>query len=142
LARIPAAGRQLAEPPPPRIPLAQRADDWLAGHFQGKATLRAAAQALGASVPTLVAALRRHGGGTFHQRLISRRLDHAKQLLASTDQPLHAVARECGFADQSHLVRVFRDQINLTPGQFRALLDWDERQLAAAPPSAGAAAEE
>lgn len=37
-----------------------------------------------------------------------------------TSAPLPDVAASCGFADQSHMNRVFRKRVGQTPGQFRA----------------------
>jgi AraC family transcriptional regulator len=54
--------------------------------------------------------------------VMQRRLDRAKTLMRRTDQPLAWVAKEVGFADQSHLTSVFRRETGLTPGQFRAAM--------------------
>jgi AraC family transcriptional regulator len=51
-----------------------------------------------------------------------RRVERAKALMSRTDQPLALVAQEVGFADQSHLTSVFRREIGVTPGYFRAAL--------------------
>jgi AraC family transcriptional regulator len=54
--------------------------------------------------------------------VIQRRLDRAKTLLRRTSQPLAWIAQEAGFADQSHLSSIFRREMGMTPGQFRAAL--------------------
>jgi AraC family transcriptional regulator len=46
----------------------------------------------------------------------------SKTLMRRTDRPLTMIAREVGFADQSHLTSVFRREIGVTPGHFRAAL--------------------
>ena len=51
---------------------------------------------------------------------MQRRLERAKILLQETNQPLALIAQEVGFADQSHLNSVFRGEIGVTAGQFRA----------------------
>jgi AraC-like DNA-binding protein len=53
---------------------------------------------------------------------MQRRLERAKTLLRRTRQPLALIAQEVGFADQSHLTTIFRREMNVTPGQFRAAL--------------------
>jgi AraC family transcriptional regulator len=39
-----------------------------------------------------------------------------------TNQPLALIAQEAGFTDQSHLTSIFRREIGVTPGRFRAEL--------------------
>ena len=57
------------------------------------------------------------------QRYVTRRrLDRAKTLMRRTNRPLALIAQEVGFADQSHLTSVFRREIGVTPGHFRAAL--------------------
>jgi len=54
--------------------------------------------------------------------VIQRRLERAKRLLRQTHQPLALIAQEAGFADQSHLTQMFRREMGVTPGRFRAAL--------------------
>jgi len=57
--------------------------------------------------------------GDYLQRL---RVRAACSLLRDRDYPLALIAVECGFADQSHLTRVFRKLTASTPAQFRRTL--------------------
>jgi AraC family transcriptional regulator len=54
-----------------------------------------------------------------HAYVLSRRIDRAKSLLNNSRLPLKLVAAECGFTDQSHLSRVFRKFLGVTPKNFR-----------------------
>jgi len=54
--------------------------------------------------------------------VMHRRVERAKALMRRTNQPLALIAQEAGFADQSHLTSVFRREIGVTPGHFRAAL--------------------
>jgi AraC family transcriptional regulator len=54
--------------------------------------------------------------------VIQRRIEHAKALLRRTHEPLALIAQEAGFADQSHLNSIFRREMGVTPGRFRAAL--------------------
>ena len=61
--------------------------------------------------------------GVGPQRYITqRRLERAKTLMRRTNLPLALIAQEAGFADQSHLTSVFRREIGVTPGHYRAAL--------------------
>ena len=54
-----------------------------------------------------------------HSYVLSRRIKRAECLLKSSRLPLKLIAAECGFTDQSHLIRVFRKYLGVTPNNFR-----------------------
>jgi AraC-like DNA-binding protein len=58
---------------------------------------------------------------TFHTYVSRRRVERAKEMMVTTDQPLTAIASRCGFADQSHFGRVFRRLVGPSPGDWRRL---------------------
>lgn len=58
-------------------------------------------------------------GCTPHFYVIMKRLNHAKRLLRRQDVPIKAVAAEAGFSDQSHMTRLFRRFLSVTPAEFR-----------------------
>lgn len=72
------------------------------------------------SAAYLCRAFRRRFGCTMGQYLRQVRARKAAHLLASTDVPLSEIAIRCGFADQSHLTRVFKTQLAMTPRAYRA----------------------
>ena len=51
-----------------------------------------------------------------------RRLERAKTLIRRTNRPLAVIAQEAGFSDQSHLSAIFRREMGVTPGRYRAAL--------------------
>ena len=58
-------------------------------------------------------------GETFFKYVIRCRTARAQQLMVMTDAPLCQIALDCGFADQSHLSRQFRDRVGATPAAWR-----------------------
>ncbi len=48
-----------------------------------------------------------------------RRVDLARELMTSTDEPLSQVALGCGLNDQSSFCRVFRRVVGQSPGEWR-----------------------
>lgn len=54
-----------------------------------------------------------------HQFLLDMRIDHAKELLGTTELPLDAVATYCGFANLSHFSKSFKKRVGVSPGQYR-----------------------
>jgi len=51
--------------------------------------------------------------------VVVRRVERAKAMISSTREPLAEVALACGFADQAHLNRRFRDVVGISPGRWR-----------------------
>jgi AraC family transcriptional regulator len=47
------------------------------------------------------------------------RLDLAAAALAHSELPLSRIAADAGFYDQSHFTRLFRDEMGVTPGEYR-----------------------
>lgn len=70
----------------------------------------------------LARAHRRHFGCSITERIKARRIGEAAALLGGPDVAISSVAYRTGFADQSHLTRVFRSETGLTPGAYRALV--------------------
>ena len=59
-------------------------------------------------------------GKTPHQYLTECRIERAKSMLLEARKvSLIDVAARCGFSSQSHLTRVFRKQIGVTPSVFK-----------------------
>ncbi|WP_322044562.1 AraC family transcriptional regulator [Paraburkholderia sp. J67] len=58
-------------------------------------------------------------GRTPHQWLLEQRTEQARQLVERTDMTLSEIAAQCGFADQSHLSRVFLKLVGVSPGAWR-----------------------
>jgi AraC family transcriptional regulator len=50
---------------------------------------------------------------------LRHRIEAAKHLLRETDAPLAYVALESGFANQSHLTRIFQRYLAQTPKAYR-----------------------
>ncbi|MEV6781714.1 AraC family transcriptional regulator [Streptomyces sp. NPDC051098] len=79
----------------------------------------ALASAASLSVSQFSRQFRTSTGKSPHQFLLQLRLDHARRLLRSTQQPIAEVALRCGFSHQEHLTRVMRAKLGTTPAAFR-----------------------
>ncbi len=103
--------------------LSDRLIAWLGEHYRHQPTLAEAARALAASPSSITHKLRRETAKTFTQHLAAIRISEAKRLLAYSSLSLAEISAHCGFVDQSYFTKVFRRTVNLTPGEFRRLLD-------------------
>lgn len=64
-------------------------------------------------------AFKRSTGIPPYQYLIQQRIEQAKQLLKQQNVPISDIAIDCGFANQTHLTKVFRQQTGLTPKGYQ-----------------------
>jgi transcriptional regulator GlxA family with amidase domain len=53
--------------------------------------------------------------------VLKRRLARVKSMMLSRKERLSEIALACGFADQPHLNRSFRDAVGVSPGRWRRL---------------------
>ena len=58
-------------------------------------------------------------GETPHAYVMRRRLERAETLMLTTEFQLSDIAARCGFADQAHLSRLFRQQYARSPSAWR-----------------------
>src|SRR5262249_21388023 len=92
-------------------------------HARGADRLRLAKLAadVGVEPPYLARAFRQQTGCTMSEYRRRLWVHKAAHLLTSTDMSLSQVALAAGFADQSHLCRVFKAQLGITPQAYRLL---------------------
>jgi AraC family transcriptional regulator len=64
-------------------------------------------------------AFKRSLGFTPMEYVVVRRVERAKAMISGTRESLAEVALACGFADQAHLNRRFRDIVGISPGRWR-----------------------
>ena len=101
----------------------RRAKEILSAKLDGDVPLKEVARECGLSVSHFSRAFRRSMGMPPHNWLLRRRIEVAKGKLRDNRMPLSDVAFACGFADQSHLTRVFTRMIGVSPGAWRRALD-------------------
>lgn len=82
-------------------------------------TLTELSMAAGLSPYHFIRTFREVVGVTPHAYLNGVRLERARKMLADGLPPAH-VAQSCGFCDQSHLGRLFKAELGVTPGQYQA----------------------
>ena len=59
------------------------------------------------------------GEGSSAPHLTERRLERARHLVLYGRLPLQRIAHQCGFADHSHLTRLFKRRFGVAPSTMR-----------------------
>jgi AraC-like DNA-binding protein len=107
----------------PRGGLAQwqlnRVVDYIEQHLPNRISGEDLAGQVGVSIGQLFRAFKASVGIPPLQYVTSRRLALACSLLRTTRNPLSQIALIVGFCDQSHLCRVFRHAVGVTPSAWR-----------------------
>jgi AraC-like DNA-binding protein len=82
-------------------------------------SLASIADACAASVSSLARGFKTSLGVSLHRWVQNRRIALAQRLIYENATPLSTVAACCGFADQSHLTRVFMRHVGISPTAWR-----------------------
>jgi AraC family transcriptional regulator len=101
----------------------RRAKEIMVANSSGNILLADVARECGLSRQYFSKAFKATTGFAPHRWLQQIRIDHAKQLLSEASLPIADIAIRCGFADQSHLTRVFTMSVGLSPAAWRRLRD-------------------
>jgi len=75
----------------------------------------------GVSPSRLSHGFREHLGCSIGDYVRNLRVEAAASALRESDESIAAIAACCGFADQAHLSRTFREQRGMTPTEFRRM---------------------
>jgi AraC-like DNA-binding protein len=97
----------------------KRAKELMSADLKGEVPLRVVARECGLSPCHFARAFRKSTGIAPHQWLLRQRVSAAKAMMREPEPALLDVARECGFADQSHFTRVFTRFVGQSPGVWR-----------------------
>lgn len=97
----------------------RRVKDLMAAHLADDVSLSDLAKECALSPGYFARAFRSSLGLPPHQWLLERRIELSKRLLLGSAQSLSDIAEACGFADQSHLTKVFSRQMGTTPGAWK-----------------------
>lgn len=64
---------------------------------------------------------REHLGASFERQLSLHRVQIAKHLMETTDDPLYLIAEQCGFRDQARFSKVFHRMEGMSPQKYREI---------------------
>ncbi len=63
--------------------------------------------------------IKQHTGHPIHRYIKIIRTGRAADMLITTDKTIARICSECGFYDESHFVRCFKNHFSMTPAQYR-----------------------
>lgn len=92
--------------------------EYIDANLAGPMRLGDLAGVVGLSESHFKAQFRRAAGVPPHRFVVARRLERAVALIKAERMELSQIAFECGFAHQSHLARVMRRSMGVTPRTF------------------------
>src|SRR2546423_14815256 len=98
-----------------------QARELIHNQFSGQLSVSLIAKAVGVHSVHLSRTFARYFGASIGDYVRSLRVERARHEISSTNLSLAEIAANTGFYDQSHLSRVFKRELGLTPGQYRKL---------------------
>lgn len=97
----------------------RRAKERIEAQIGGDLSLADLAAECGLSVGYFARAFKVTTGVPPYQWLLNRRVERAKHLLSQSELSIVEIAFACGFADQSHLTRIFSRMTGTSPASWR-----------------------
>jgi AraC family transcriptional regulator len=98
---------------------ARKVRDYIESHITGPVLVADLGALVKRSEAHFSRCFRRSFGESPHAFLVRRRLELATQQMLETDASLSEISLRCGFADQAHLCKQFRQATGQTPGAWR-----------------------
>lgn len=98
----------------------QEAARYIDSHFDDSSlTLSLVAEAVGSNASYLSRVFSREMGRSFQEYVYRKRIEAAKKLITSTDDPFHQISSRCGFGSPLSFYRAFRKLEDCTPKEYR-----------------------
>lgn len=102
--------------------VARRVAKAIEDRLEGPIKVAELAEEAGLSRTHFSRAFAQNFGATPRQYILSRRNARARTMLTDTDFSATEIAMRCGFANASHLTTTFKQELGLTPTDYRAAL--------------------
>jgi transcriptional regulator GlxA family with amidase domain len=109
-----------------------RCQGWIAEHYQEPAPVAAMVRLSGLAERSFKRRFQEATGMPPLEYVHTLRIEEAKQMLESDNQPIEAIANEVGYEDAGFFSRLFRRKVNLTPAQYRKRFGAMRRALVSA----------
>ena len=95
--------------------------EYIHGHLSEKISLEDIANHIDVSPYYFSHLFKETMGTSPYQYILQQRTELAKKLLKQSDLSIAEIALECGFANQTHLAKNFRNLVGMSPKAYRDL---------------------
>lgn len=92
---------------------------YIESNLDSRLTREKVAKKVGLSLSRLSHLLREETNQSYSEIVNRYRMERAREILIATDKPIFDVAYDCGFCDQSHFTKTFRNYFDLSPTEYR-----------------------
>jgi transcriptional regulator GlxA family with amidase domain len=96
-----------------------RCQVWIADHYAAASPVSAMVELSGLPARSFKRRFEQATGMSPLEYVHTLRLEEAKHMLEATDASIEAIAHEVGYEDAGFFARLFRREVDLTPGQYR-----------------------
>ena len=96
-----------------------RCQSWIAEHYAQPSPVAAMSQLSGLAERSFKRRFQQATGMPPLEYVHTMRLEEAKQMLESGNQPIEAIANQVGYEDAGFFSRLFRRNVGMTPAQYR-----------------------
>jgi AraC family transcriptional regulator len=98
---------------------ARKVRDYIDSHITGPVLVAELGALIQRSEAHFSRSFKRTFGESPHSFIVHRRVELAAQYMLATDASLSDIALRCGFADQPHMCKLFRQSMGQTPAAWR-----------------------
>jgi transcriptional regulator GlxA family with amidase domain len=91
-------------------------------NYRQQLTLEMLADQLNLSTRQVNRLLKQHYNTSFKQKLLSTRIEVAKDFLRTSDLPIEHIAREIGCESPPYFYCIFQDKTGMTPSEYRTMM--------------------
>lgn len=84
-------------------------------------SLKTTAQTIGVNSSYLSSLFKKETGQTLTDFVNTKRVEHAKFLLVSTDLPVSVIGQHCGIPDNNYFTKIFKKHTDKTPKEYRSI---------------------
>jgi transcriptional regulator GlxA family with amidase domain len=92
---------------------------WMGDHLEADLSVAALARRVHLSERQFARTFRATTNSTPASHVEALRVEAARRLLETTDQPVERIARRCGFGTPDTMHRAFRRRLDVTPSDYR-----------------------
>lgn len=100
---------------------AEKVKAYVALHLCERITVAEIAENLGMNASYLNSSFKRQTGNCITDYIQTKKIEQAKMMLTSGDDPLSDIWTDLGYYDQSHFSKIFKKHTGYTPKQFRTI---------------------